>query len=246
MIKSGVISLLCILPSIVAFLLVIQMSGNYDIAQAIWDSWHIIYNQPLSEVGHWNGTSISAIGWPSKWAVVLHVKSNFLSNYFNVASILVWMITFPVVYYISTNTLLAFRKNENDFKNQHKTALSSILIFQLVCLSPVFMVLSNDYSRIISYWIMSSFAFFLLIPIDKIASLFPVVLVNFVERINEMMTNMLQPSKTTLAFLMMFIGISGCGFTIEAGYVKSTMVYNILFVLSKPFIILGNYLSSLF
>ena len=244
--QAVAISSLCLLPSIVAFFLVILMHGNYETAQAIWDSWHVITNQVSSKVDLWNATSVSAIAWSSKWVVAFHLKSNFLADDQSIFSSLVWVIILPVVYYITTNTLLVFRKVENDFTNQHKTVLSSVLIFQLLCLSPVFAVLSNDYIRIYFYWITSSFSIFLLIPIEKIEKLFPAGFIHVVEYINNMLANILRPSKTTLVFLMMFIGISGCGFALELGFLKTTMLYNVLWVLSKPLLILRDFLLSMF
>ena len=237
--QSIVLSLLCLLPCILAFLLTLVKHGDNEIAQAIWNSWCTLFNQEISEVKY--QSAIGAIGWTSKWALAFHFKKNFLAIDKNILSLLIWCITFPIIYYIATNALLVFRKNENSFTNRHKTALSSILIFQLACLSPVLIALSCDYLRIIFYWTASSFAVFLLIPMNKTEQLFPVVFINFVERTNQLLTNILRPSKTILVFLMMFTGISGFYCVIEMIY-KSTMLYNILWVLSLPFILLKYFL----
>jgi len=218
------------------------MHGNIETAQSIWDSWCAILGKTPSEVDHWNVAGISAIGWTSRWALGYCFRGNFLTVDKGIISSSVWCITFPVVYYIAVNALLVFRKNENIFTNKHKTVLSSILLFQLLCLSPVFVFLSCDYMRVFFYWIASSFAIFLLVPMDKI-KLFPAVFVNFVERINKVMINILPPSKTTLVFLIMFIGICPYWFDIERAY-KTTMLYNILFILSKPLIILKSFLLT--
>ena len=241
--KRGIIlATLSLSPSIFAFFLVVIMHGNIETAQSIWDSWCAILGKTPSEVDHWNVAGISAIGWTSRWALGYCFRGNFLTVDKGIISSSVWCITFPVVYYIAVNALLVFRKNENIFTNKHKTVLSSILLFQLLCLSPVFVFLSCDYMRVFFYWIASSFAIFLLVPMDKI-KLFPAVFVNFVERINKVMINILPPSKTTLVFLIMFIGICPYWFDIERAY-KTTMLYNILFILSKPLIILKSFLLT--
>ena len=239
---SVILATLSLSPSIFAFFLVIIMHGNIETAQSIWDSWCAILGKTPSEVDHWNVAGISAIGWTSRWALGYCFRGNFLTVDKDIISSSVWCITFPVVYYIAVNALLVFRKNENTFTNKHKTVLSSILLFQLLCLSPVFIFLSCDYMRVFFYWIASSFAIFLLMPMDKI-KLFPAVFVNFVERINKVMINILPPSKTTLVFLIMFIGICPYWFEIERAY-KTTMLYNILFILSKPLIILKSFLLT--
>ena len=234
------LSFVFLLPSILAFLSTVYFHGNNETAQTIWESWTTCFSYEPSQIGD----AVEAIGWTSKNAFLYHFKLNFLYIDREIFSSVVWLITFPVVYYIVTNALLVFRKNEKVFTKEDKTILSSLLIFQLLCLTPVLIVLSCDYIRIVFYWITSSFAVFLLIPKDKIEALFPVFFVNFVERINKFLVNILRPSKTNLVFLMMFIGISGCYCMIESMY-KSTMLYNILLILSEPFILLKKIILHL-
>jgi len=231
--RSSVFSFLCLLPSIFAFVLTILYHGDPQTAQSIWASWSGILDKETSRIG-W---SVSAIGWSSKSAIIMHLKINFLYKDQGILYFLMWFVTFPVVYYISTNALLTFRKNDTVFTNQHKTVLSSILIFQLLCLSPVFIALSCDYIRTFFYWIASSYAVFLIIPINQTEKLFPSFFVRFVESKNAGLLKILHPTKTALVFLMMFIGISGYWCIIEWAY-KNTMIYNILLVLSDFFIII--------
>jgi len=236
-IRSFIFSSLCLFPSIFAFLLTLYFHGNPDTAQTIWESWTGLFNQAASDVGK----SVNAIGWTSGDTFLFHFNHNFLSHNQGVFSSVVWIIILPVVYYISTNVLLVFR-GKSDFCDRHKTVLSSVLIFQFLCLSPVFLVLSCDYVRVIFYWVASSFAIFLLIPMATIETLTPCTFRTFVERINQKLTNFVQPTKTVLTVFMLFIGIANYSF-IEITY-QSTMIYNILLVISKPFILLTNNLMG--
>ncbi len=240
-----ILSFISLLPGISAFFLVIVMRGNQETAQAIWDSWHIIANQASSEVDLRNAAAVSSIGWPTEWAVMRHFKANFLTIDRGIFSSLVWCITFPVVYYIATNALLVFRKNENSFAKEHQTVLSSILIFQFLCLSPVFAVLSWDWIRVFFYWITSSFAIFLILPAHKLEKLIPPFLAKFVFRLNNCLSNILFPAKTTMVLLMMFMGISTNGFILDS-IIHNSMIYNIISILSEPFIILSFYLQQCF
>lgn len=225
--KSVSVSFLFLFPSIFAFLLTLLYHGNQETAQAIWNSWHIIANQTSSEVDHWNAAAISSLGWTSKWAFEFHFTGNFLAVNKRILSLLIWAITFPVVYYISTNALFAFRKNKTILTNKHKTILSSILIFQLLCLSPVFSLLSWDWIRLFFYWIASSFAIFLIVPTDKIEKLIPSFFAKFINCLNNCLSNILFPRKTTLVLLMLFIGISNYTFILDSA-IYNTMIYNIL------------------
>jgi hypothetical protein len=151
----------------------------------------------------------------------------------------------PAVYYIVSNALLVFRKNENIFTNKDKTLLSSVLSFQFICLLPFFLILSCDLGRIFFYWVASSFAIFLLIPKNIIEKLFPSFFVVFIERVNRRLTFFLCPTKTTVALLMIFIGMPI--FIFSFNYViESSLIGNIMFLFSKSIIALKKIIFIFF
>ena len=233
--KSIVLSVISLLPGIMAFILMMSMQGTMETAQTIWDSWlGIIYKEPSNV--RWD-TALGAIGWETIPTIKSHLIQNFMAIKSNISSLVVHCFVFPVIYYIATNALLVFRKNEKDFTNKDKKVLSSIFIFQLISLLPLFTLLSCDYARLIFYWTTSSFAVFLLVPANEIESLIPKFFARFIDFINNNITVILRPTKTTLVFLMMFIGISPYSLFIDK-VVSSTMIYNVLFTLSAPMVIL--------
>lgn len=242
LVRSLIYSFVFLAPTIFVFLLTLRFKGSPEIAVAIWDSWAVFFNDKASL---YFGNAINALSWSAKDTFACHIIHNFLYTDQGIFSLVVWIITFPAIYYIATNALFAFRKDESVFTLKDRTILSAVLIFQLICLLPIFTILSCDYGRIVFYWIGSSFGIFLLVPKEKIEQLFPVFFMSFVESINDFLNNILRPSKTTLVFLMMFIGISTWKFVIEWTY-KSTMFYNVLFIISKPLILLKEFLFYLF
>jgi hypothetical protein len=247
--KSITFSLTFLLPSIFAFLTTLYFHGNDETINSIWNSWAtFISNEPLQFNKYVNdhgpfSNAVNALGWSLNDTVVYHIKLNFFAIQYGIISIWIWTITFPVVYYIVTNALMVFRKDTNVFTDRDKNNLSAVLLFQLFCLSPVFIILSCDYIRIIFYWIASSFVIFLIIPKENIAKLFPSVFIRITERINLLLSNLLRPTKTSLVFLMMFIGISKYTWVIDWA-IGTTMLYNILWVVSKPIILLEDFLLT--
>lgn len=238
--QSVVLSFSFLLPSIsIFFLLCFVYKGNYEIAQAIWNSWGAVgvintVEQPAS-------AAIGALGWDSIKTFRLHLRLNFLCEHWGIISLLVWTVTFPTVYYIATNALLVFKKRDDIFTYKDRTILSSVLIFQWLCLSPVFLILSCDYGRVMLYWMASSFAIFLLISKEKIEELFPIWFTKCVERINNCLAGILWPTKTIIALLMMFIGICTVSFYVPK-VIYSSVIYNILYILTKiPTVIIRNY-----
>jgi len=229
--QSIALSFVFLLPSICTFLLTLKYHGNLEIAQTIWNSWVAVANLNAAELTKYSHGALSAIALTCEYVFAIHLKINYLNSDRSVSSIVFWAMIIPLVYYIVTNALLVFRKNESIFTNRDKTVLSSVLIFQLICLLPCFSVLSCDLGRIIFYWIASSFVIFLLISKEKIANLFPAGYVRFIEKINRGLTNILHPTKTTVALLMMFTGIPVFGFNFPS-IIISSMIYNVLRMIS--------------
>lgn len=239
--QSIILSLVFLSPSIFAFLLTIQYHGNTETAQNIWDSWQIITNNPLSTVTHEGSPAVNSIGWTGKEALKLHFGLNFLATDRSVSSLFVWLVTFPVIYYIATNVLMVFTKTKNSFRIEDKTLLSFLLLFQLFWLIPVFLFLSCDYIRLFFYWVSTSFAIFLIIPTETIAKLIPSFLAVKINALNSFSSNILAPKKTTLVFLMLFLGISFYSLHIEE-VITSSVLYNVLLIISKPFTIFKDIL----
>ncbi|MDR0506160.1 MAG: hypothetical protein LBH32_05020 [Dysgonamonadaceae bacterium] len=222
LVSSFSLAALCLLPSILTFLLVCITHGNQATAQAIWDSWQILSFGKTSDVPL--GCSIGAIGWNTFDTVKLLSSINFITIDNRIISIFVWIVTFPVIYYIVTNTLFVFRKTPDNFTEKHKTVLSTIILFQFICLLPLFLFLSCDYGRVIFYLIASSFAVFLIFPADILAKNIPLVILQKVEKFNNAFP---KANKTIIAILMLVTGFSPVFFNIEFAY-KSTMLYQVL------------------
>ena len=239
-VQSMVLSFSFLLPSIFSFFLTVVYSGDFIIAHKIWRSWIVVLD---IDTNISSPAAIGALGWNAISTFIYHFTANFLKKDMLIVPVFVWSVTFPIIYYIATNALFVFRKTEYIFTNKDKTILSSVLLFQLLCLFPVFLILSCDYGRVIFYWIASSFAIFLLTPHDKIEKSMPTVFVGYTEQINNVLENIMRPTKTTVTLLMMFIGISTINFSIDK-IICSSMVYNILYILSEIPTILGNFIFN--
>jgi hypothetical protein len=236
LLKSFLKSILFLYPAIIAFLLVMYSKGNHEIAQTIWDSWHILLNRELSPVEYNN--SIGALFWETIPTLKSHFSQLYLTIEWGLLSGLVYMLILLVIYYISVNFLSVFNKNNSPFPQEKKTIFSALFIFQFICLLPLFLCLSKDYIRLTFYLTASSFVIFLLIPFDTLNQLFPKKYICFVEKLNKKFENLITPSKTVLVLLMLTIGIPNWGFSIYDAC-RNTMLYQILNILTafvKPLV----------
>jgi hypothetical protein len=236
------LSMIALIPSVLGFLSILYNHGDQATAQAVWDSWFILSGRettavPMNSVGYL-GCPIGTV-WTHLKDYIFGVKDNYI------LAIWYWMIVFPVVYYITTNALLVFKKRPEVYTEKHRTILSSIYIFQLLCLSPVFIFFSMDYIRNFFYLTTSTFALFMIVPMDTLERLLPSILTKFAGKINAWFDLILPPSKSSMAVLMLTVGISFSSFSFRT-VVMSTMVYRILLLFSEPTIMLKNLLFTLF
>ncbi|NDV95621.1 hypothetical protein D0T84_11960 [Dysgonomonas sp. 521] len=198
-------SFACLFPAVFIFIIVTIAHGDENTAVSIWNSWQQVLPDGISSIG----PAVSALGWDG----VQIFKMHFLNNFFTITedsiwTLLMWAIILPVIYYISVNVLLVFRKKPNIYTEKHKTILSSVFLFQLFCLFPVFCILSCDFARIFFYLSASSFAIFLIVPFHLLENLFPPIINKLAFRINQQADMILPPTKSSVAFLMIFIGVS--------------------------------------
>ena len=235
---SGIFSIFVLLPVVFTFILVSIRHGDITVSQTIWDSWGKFVPEGIAT--HEFSCAVKAIGWSTMETLNRHFKINFLIEENYILSFGYWLIIFPVVYYISTNVLLVFKKQPDVFTKEDRNILSSILCFQFLCLLPMFIALSIDYLRIFFYLTASAFAFFLIIPKTVIIELFPKFWMRFIEKLNTGFDRILPPKRTTVAFFMLTVGISYSGFVLKTIWM-STMIYRIFLLLSQPVILFRDY-----
>ena len=202
-IKPLVYSLVCLSPSLICALICFTYKGDYNMVNAIWHSWFpLIGEQPV-------GYSVDALGWNTSKTISAHFYKNFLepiSGSIPIPSIFKWMVIFPIVYYLSVNTLWIFQKNNNQ-SEEDRNYLSFLVIFQFICLLPMFTVLSCDYLRLMHYWILSSFAVYLLIPRSLFLQAIPQSMLNLTFKFNHLMNRMVPPYEITVGALLLFLGL---------------------------------------
>jgi hypothetical protein len=237
-----VYSTICLLPIILTTVIVTLAHGNADTAQIIWDSWaQFLPEKETLPIGD----SISALGWDSIGTFITHFEFNFLSvGQYSIWAVVAWCFIFPIVYYISVNVLFVFRKNPEDFTEKHRIILSSIFLFQLLCLSPVFCILSCDFSRIFFYLLASTFAVFLIVPFYTLEKVFPKIINKSAMIINKQMDKILFPTKTNVAFLMIIIFCTSNNLDFNNGgsLLENSLIVTVLKTLSYPFLIIRDYI----
>jgi hypothetical protein len=219
--RAASFATLSLLPCIGVFLTVCMFHGAPGTCDIILNSWNLPdINRILPVAVQWiDVDALSAIKMVLNW--------NFLTVEDRVIAGSIWLITFPVVYYILTQFLLVFRKHPNSFTVKQQTQLSAVILFQAICLAPAFIFLFRDTLRVYCFWSLSSYAIYLLTSSDTLDKIFPAKYQNIAEKINVRFSQILPPSKTIMVILMMTVGINLISFSIRETYWTS-LLYQLL------------------
>jgi len=168
--KTLIFSFLTVIPALIAFLSTLYFKGSALISQKIWNSWQGI-GFPLDSGSIIPVAAIDALSWSLGRG--LGVTRSLLSNFNGgIYAPLAWLLIILAIYLILTN-LHCFKMKRIGSKEkgaEMKDNLPMILLFQLLCVSPLF-ILGWDYGRWVFIWVASSFSLALILPEPTISNL---------------------------------------------------------------------------
>ncbi len=246
-IKSGILSIVQLIPAIVTFGLVLYYNGSYIIAGKIWDSWKPvqfpIQDNNFSEIP----AAIDGISWPLKRSLAhtVYTLKNFNDGIY---APIAWFFILILVYYLLTNInkLNSKIRNYKTTSEFNKINISNILILQIISFIPLF-ILGCDYGRWVFLWVTSSFTILALMPDQKITDFLPKYLTVVSSKLNDILNSILSTSKEFIYSIVLFIGVPACNWDIPT-YLSSNSVFIIISYLSKliqlPLLHLKEYLAK--
>lgn len=203
--KCRVWSVVTLTVAAVVFLLTCRYSGSRDMALTIFASWRGLLGDETLMLSEWN--SIGALGWETLPTFKLHLRCNFYSEDFGAATGLVRLFGMVCYYYLMTNFLPVF-SCKPDEQTAMRNRIGLLYILSLLCLLPMFLVLSCDYCRLYQYIAVVTYATIIIIPSQRIDNLLPGKIgaraANLVVRLNNFLTATVVPTKGTL-LIMLFI-----------------------------------------
>ena len=234
--KSFSASIYKLSPSILVFLCVLYFKGSKLVADQIWNSWKTIKFPLNGDSPSQAPAAIDGISWTLKQG--LYYTYDTLTRFdFGIYAPLAWLLIIIAIYYVLTNiSALSFKIfNYSPNKNFDKLNVSAVLIFQLLSIMPLFL-LGWDYGRWVFFWTISCFAIILIIPEEKLASIFPRVLFTISEKINHYLSKYL--TSKTIFLLCLIIGFPAFSWDLKSAISSSSAA-----ILLKS---ISNLLTSLF
>lgn len=209
---------LMIVAVLFTFGLMCLYKGDKTIACSIVESWNtIIAGSPMVyvdgiSVAEEGNNSIQAIGWDSVETFIRHFRFNFKGvsddGSSNWSPLFIRMAFMAAAYYFATNFLFVFRRKDSDLNEDDRTNLSSIFLITLVCLLPMFTILSIDYGRLYQYLFVVSFISLVIVPRQRFTLMIPKRIRAMAVRINSGMNRFLPPSKGLMIILLLFLAES--------------------------------------
>ena len=227
--KSSIISFLILSPSILVFFIVSHFHGSQKIALDVWNSWnHIKF--PIDNHTIIPATEVDALIWSAKDAILISVR-NLINFDGGLYAPIVLLISITSVYYIFININKIDIKifNIESKRNIDTAYLSEVFIFQLICLIPMF-IICCDYSRLIFFWVTSSFAVYLLIPDKGMRKIFPLIISNFTISINSFLRNIFPESKGSIIMICLLVGYSPFDWDLLTSINSSAFIITLQFV----------------
>lgn len=161
--KSLIKVLSYFLPIFICFIAVTTNKGSSVISAKIWESWSEMFlaysPNTVSDVG----LGVDAL----KWSLADAAKHHLTASYIGVSNPSLWKIPLMVSNFVLVYFLYS-RINRNRFFPKYalqsndclQIQLSNVILFQFVCMIPMFTVLSCDWGRTIPYWGLSSLFFY--------------------------------------------------------------------------------------
>lgn len=179
-------ALLCV----AVFIMFCVFKGNREVADGIIDSWNAL--RPEMNLEFNNANSIGALTWDLESTCRNHFMINFYSPVIGWGkAVLRIAVIFLSIVFVS-NYFIAFTVNKsrkNVFQaEKDRLAITGYYIFSLICLIPMFLVLSCDMERIYQYAFMASFIPFLLLPRKKIFRTLPLQYWKVIIKLNRKLT----------------------------------------------------------
>ena len=166
--------------------------------------------------------------------MLFHLHINFLNGASSTPSFLVNIIVMSCMIYFCVNATAIYSQ---DAKVRHQRPhLLLLLAFSMICLAPMFTVLSIDYARTFTYAAISSYIIFFTLKEEELQSIFPTKAYYISNKILSTCDKYIKPTKGKILFIMLFVGLSQCtgmGF-IES--VKSGQIGTILRIIYHHFL----------
>lgn len=226
------------LPAIAVFLICCLFKGTPEQQQPIIDAINYHFPGLLNEENiPW---ALQFIGMDSSKVFKLHIEYNItaMPHRLPIPAFAFTLFLICYVFYMAIAMPLAFARKT--IAPNTRNALARILIIQLICLLPMFLLLSCDISRICVYWVISSYIVYLSLPHDQIDLMFRPRYNQIIDRTCGWLFRIFPSKRLVITILFLIIGIP---MVHRSLHIIWEISYLNKFI--QPFLNIDNYISLL-
>lgn len=154
------------------------------------------------------------IGWIGKNpsdAYMMHIGRNFTEIYHYVPAFVVSIFSLIYVVWITTNAVPAlYEGDKENLLSDFKLNYTPLLLLQIICMMPVFTILSCDYARLYMYCVIPSLVAYIEIThMNKTPILHPILL-GWIEKSITKLNSVIKPRPGIIVICILFVGIQSC------------------------------------
>lgn len=213
----------CWIPSMLVFLLCLHFSGSMEQYLLIRKS-----TEPFLEFPN----VMDFLSYDKGYVMLFHLHYNFLDKVFHIPNIIGSVVSIVLAIYMNTmiNTVYCSFSDKN---RQENLCYSTLFLGIMVCLIPMFTILSTDYTRIIMYASLSSYIVLFTLKEEDFNELLPSLLTGYVAHFLKWINRILPPSYTKIWVLLLCVGTvewTGQG---TFGLLRNSEIGNALLVIYK-------------
>ncbi len=211
------------LPSAMVFLLCLSQAGNTDQYQLIRKSTEAFLAYP---------NVIDFLSFDKEYVMLFHLRYNFLDSVYGVPNVIGSVVSILLAIYMGTMAQSAFQVSSVRYR-QEQLCYSAMFLGLLVCLIPMFTILSTDYTRTIMYASLSSYFVLFTLTEKERMQLVPHFIQRYVGRFLDVLEHILPPTRSKICLLVLMLGTvewTGQG---TFGLLRNSELGNALMVIYK-------------
>lgn len=154
--KSSVLSRAAIIAlPLVGMAIICAFKGGRECAEAICHSWTYVYPETYATLTI--GNAIGALVWGAMDTMRMHLQYNFHDGpLFAYSGIILRTASIALILFLMVQIAFIRQRERSEYMS-NTAKFIKLAIFQLLALSPMFVLLSCDYKRICFYWTTSCF-----------------------------------------------------------------------------------------
>lgn len=210
----GITGVMCIG---VTFVILAAFKGNADTPMRIVESWQWLI--PGLEVK--NG--ISSLAWSLSTAAHRHWAENFTSPELGSLAFPYQVCLMVIYLWFVNNFMFTFHRPDADVSAQTRHVFTATLLFNLICMLPMYLVLSCDYARLYQYVTVSTVVPFLLLPREKLHNALPDFMIKAARKVNQINDTYFPPGKGSMAIVLLLFGVAPFGAHFDAAFKDSVL-----------------------